>query len=65
MQYEERIRNATCINILKKCLKEKEKEATKTKKYSRETGIPNEVWIQPSRYRSAERTEYKRSKNTK
>ena len=31
MQYEERIRNATGINILKECLKEKEKEATKTR----------------------------------
>ena len=31
MQYEERIRNATGINILKECLGEKEREATKTK----------------------------------
>ena len=30
MRYEERIRNATGINILKECLKE-EKEATKTR----------------------------------
>ena len=31
MQYEERIRNATGINVLKECLKEKESEATKTR----------------------------------
>ena len=31
MQYEERIRTATRINILKECLKGKEKEATKTR----------------------------------
>ena len=31
MQYEERIRNAAGINILKECLKEKEEEATKTR----------------------------------
>ena len=31
MQYKERIRNATGMNILKECLKEKETEATKTK----------------------------------
>ena len=31
MQYEERIRNATGINVLKECLKENENEATKTR----------------------------------
>ena len=59
MQYEERARNATGINIPKECLKEKEKEVTK-KRNTQETGTPNEEWIQPSRYRSAKRTECKR-----
>ena len=35
------------------------------KEHLRETGIPNEEWIQLSRYRSAKRTEYERGKNTK
>ena len=67
MRYEERIRNATGINILKECLKEKKEEVAKTRntEHSRETGISNEEWIPPSRYISAKRTEYKRGKNTK
>ena len=35
------------------------------KEHSRETGIYNEEWTQPSRYRSTDRTECKRGKNTK
>ena len=58
MQYEERVRSETCTNSLKECLKEKEREATKTNNI-------NEEWMQSSRHRSAKTTERKRGKNTK
>ena len=63
MQYEERIRNATGINILKECLKEKEKEVNKT----RNTQERRE-YLMRNGYSQAgidQRTEYKRGKNTK
>ena len=45
---------------------EREKErGNQNKQHSRETGIPNEEWIQSSRYRSTKRTGCKRGKNNK
>ena len=64
MQYDKRIRNATGINILKECLREKEKEATKTKNIQeRWEYLMRNGYSQTGQ--SSKRTECKRGKNTK
>ena len=63
----ERRKNKKCNGdeYCKGMLEGEVERGNQNKKHSRETGIPNEKWIQPSWYRSANRKECKRGKNTK
>ena len=63
MQYKERIGNTKSVSILKECLREKEREATKTTNiHERQEYLTRNGYSQAVSYKT---TEYKRGKNTK